>query len=66
MAKVTGISHTSVQQIWREAGLTPHGPAQSLRRSAVVTALEGICLIPCEEFGDLKRAIAAYRFSASP
>jgi tetratricopeptide (TPR) repeat protein len=25
-----------------------------------LTALEEICLIPCEEFGDLKRAIAAY------
>jgi tetratricopeptide (TPR) repeat protein len=25
-----------------------------------LAALEDICLIPCEEFGDLKRAIAAY------
>jgi len=25
-----------------------------------LAALEGICLIPCEEFGDLQRAIAAY------
>jgi tetratricopeptide (TPR) repeat protein len=29
-----------------------------------LAALEGICLIPCEEFGDLKRAIASYRASA--
>jgi tetratricopeptide (TPR) repeat protein len=28
-------------------------------------ALEGICLIACEEFGDLKRAIATYAASAS-
>jgi len=26
-----------------------------------LVALEDICLIPCEEFGDLKRAIAAYK-----
>jgi tetratricopeptide (TPR) repeat protein len=30
-----------------------------------LAALEGICLIPCEEFGDLKRAITAYKVSAS-
>jgi len=30
-----------------------------------LAALESICLIPCEEFGDLKRAIATYRASAS-
>jgi tetratricopeptide (TPR) repeat protein len=30
-----------------------------------LAALEGICLIPCEEFGDLKRAIAVYKGSAS-
>ena len=24
MAKVMGISHTSVQRIWREAGIKPH------------------------------------------
>jgi NAD(P)-dependent dehydrogenase (short-subunit alcohol dehydrogenase family) len=26
-----------------------------------LVALEDICLIPCEEYGDLKRAIAAYK-----
>ncbi len=30
-----------------------------------LAALEGICLIPCEEFGDLKRAIAGYSGSAN-
>jgi|GEM_PF-553529 len=28
-------------------------------------ALERICLVPCEEFGELKRAITAYRHSAT-
>jgi len=31
-----------------------------------LAALEDICLIPCEEFGDLKRAIAAHRGAVSP
>jgi hypothetical protein len=26
--------------------------------------LEDICLIPCEEYGDLQRAIATYRSSS--
>jgi tetratricopeptide (TPR) repeat protein len=30
-----------------------------------LAALEGICLIPCEELGDLKHAIAAYNRSAA-
>ena len=30
-----------------------------------LAALEGICLIACEEFGDLKRAITTYNASAS-
>jgi tetratricopeptide (TPR) repeat protein len=30
-----------------------------------LAALEGICLIPCDEFADLKRAIASHRGSAS-
>jgi tetratricopeptide (TPR) repeat protein len=30
-----------------------------------LAALERVCLIPCEEFGDLERAIAAYRASAT-
>jgi tetratricopeptide (TPR) repeat protein len=30
-----------------------------------LAALDAICLISCEEFGDLKRAIAAYHVSAS-
>jgi tetratricopeptide (TPR) repeat protein len=29
-----------------------------------LVALEDICLIPCEEFGDLKRVIATYKASA--
>jgi tetratricopeptide (TPR) repeat protein len=30
-----------------------------------LAALERICLVPCEEFGDLERAIAAYRGPAT-
>jgi tetratricopeptide (TPR) repeat protein len=30
-----------------------------------LAALENICLIPCDEFGDLKRAITTYRASAN-
>ena len=30
-----------------------------------LAALEDICLIPCEETGELKRAIAAYNKTAS-
>jgi tetratricopeptide (TPR) repeat protein len=30
-----------------------------------LAALEGICLIPCEEFDDLKRAMATYKATAS-
>jgi len=26
-----------------------------------LTALEAICLLPCEEYGDLTRAIATYK-----
>jgi uncharacterized protein YutE (UPF0331/DUF86 family) len=26
----------------------------------LLTALENLCLLPCEEYHDLKRAIAAY------
>lgn len=29
-----------------------------------LAALEKICLLPCEEYGDLRRAIAAYKQSA--
>ena len=31
------------------------------KAEAQLTALEAICLLPCEEYGDLKRAIAMYK-----
>jgi hypothetical protein len=31
------------------------------RAQQQLAALENLCLIPCEEYEDLKRAIAAYR-----
>jgi tetratricopeptide (TPR) repeat protein len=34
---------------------------ESAKAEQLLAALESICLIPCEEYDDLKRAIAAYR-----
>jgi tetratricopeptide (TPR) repeat protein len=33
----------------------------SVKAEQVLAALENLCLIPCEEYDDLKRAIAAYK-----
>jgi tetratricopeptide (TPR) repeat protein len=34
---------------------------ESARAEQLLAALENLCLIPCEEYNDLKRAIAAYK-----
>ncbi len=34
---------------------------ESVKAEQLVAALENLCLIPCEEYNDLKRAIAAYK-----
>src|SRR4051812_33043709 len=34
---------------------------ESAKAEQLLAALENLCLIPCEEYDDLKRAIAAYR-----
>ena len=34
---------------------------KSAKAEQLLAALENLCLIPCEEYNDLKRAIAAYR-----
>jgi tetratricopeptide (TPR) repeat protein len=34
---------------------------ESVKAEEFLAALENLCLIPCEEYNDLKRAIAAYR-----
>jgi tetratricopeptide (TPR) repeat protein len=34
---------------------------ESVKAEQFLAALENLCLIPCEEYNDLKRAIAAYR-----
>ena len=54
--------HRSAHEHLGELYLTLHEPSKAEDQLA---ALENICLIPCEEFGDLKRAIATYRASAS-
>ncbi|HEY0567607.1 MAG TPA: hypothetical protein VGD13_05660 [Xanthobacteraceae bacterium] len=34
---------------------------ESARAEQLLAALENLCLIPCEEYDDLKRAFAAYK-----
>jgi hypothetical protein len=34
---------------------------ESAKAEQFLAALENLCLIPCEEYDDLKRAIKAYR-----
>jgi tetratricopeptide (TPR) repeat protein len=34
---------------------------ESAKAEQILTALENLCLIPCEEYDDLKRAISAYK-----
>jgi len=54
--------HRGAHEHLGELYLTLGEPEQAERQLA---ALEGICLIPCDEFADLKRAIAAHKVSAS-
>jgi tetratricopeptide (TPR) repeat protein len=50
--------HRSAHEHLGEAYLVLGEPAKAQQQLA---ALENLCLIPCEEYEDLKRAIAAYR-----
>ena len=50
--------HRSAHEHLGEAYLVLGEPA---RAQQLLAALENLCLIPCEEYDDLKRAIAAYK-----
>jgi tetratricopeptide (TPR) repeat protein len=50
--------HRSAHEHLGEVYLVLGEPAKAEEQ---LVALEDICLIPCEEYGDLKRAIAAYK-----
>ena len=50
--------HRSAHQHLGEAYLVLGEPAKA---EQFLAALENLCLIPCEEYNDLKRAIAAYK-----
>ena len=54
--------HRSVHQHIGELYLVLHEPMKAEEHRA---ALELICLVPCEELGDLVRVIAAYKSSAA-
>jgi tetratricopeptide (TPR) repeat protein len=50
--------HRSAHEHLGEAYLVLGEPAKAQQ---LLTALENLCLLPCEEYDDLKRAIAAYK-----
>lgn len=50
--------HRSAHEHLGEAYLMLGEPAKA---EQLLTALENLCLIPCEEYDDLKRALAAYK-----
>jgi hypothetical protein len=50
--------HRSAHEHLGEAYLVLGEPAKA---EQLLTALENLCLIPCEEYDDLKRAISAYK-----
>jgi Flp pilus assembly protein TadD len=54
--------HRSAHEHIGELYLVLGEPAKAEEQLAV---LENICLIPCDEFGDLQRAIAAYKGSSA-
>src|SRR5207302_9098022 len=54
--------HRSAHEHLGELYLVLGEPAKAGQHLA---ALERICLVPCDEFGDLKRAIASYRVSVT-
>ena len=54
--------HRGAHEYIGEAYLMANNPAKAEEHLA---ALQRICLIPCEEYGDLKKAIADYRARAA-
>jgi tetratricopeptide (TPR) repeat protein len=54
--------HRAAHEHLGELYLTLNAPGQA---ESQLEALEGICLIPCDEFANLKRAIATHKVSAS-
>ena len=50
--------HRSAHEHLGEAYLVLGEPAKAQH---LLAALENLCLLPCEEYDDLKRAIAAYK-----
>ena len=54
--------HRGAHEYIGEAYLMTNNPAKAEEHLA---ALQRICLIPCEEYGDLKKAIADYRARAA-
>jgi hypothetical protein len=50
--------HRSAHEHLGEAYLVLGEPAKAQH---LLEALESLCLLPCEEYDDLKRAIAAYK-----
>jgi tetratricopeptide (TPR) repeat protein len=50
--------HRSAHEHLGEAYLVLGEPAKAQQ---LLTALENLCLLPCEEYDDLKRAITAYK-----
>jgi hypothetical protein len=50
--------HRSAHEHLGEAYLVLGEPAKAQQ---LLAALENLCLLPCEEYDDLKRAIAAYK-----
>ena len=53
--------HRSAHEHLGEAYLVLGDPAKAQQ---LLLVLENLCLLPCEEYDDLKRAIAAYKTSA--
>ena len=50
--------HRSAHEHLGEAYLVLGEPAKAQQ---LLTALENLCLIPCKEYDDLQRALAAYK-----
>ena len=50
--------HPLIREHLGEAYLVLGEPAMA---EQLLSALENLCLIPCDEYDDLKRAIAAYK-----
>jgi tetratricopeptide (TPR) repeat protein len=61
-ALVLNPRHRSAHEHLGEANLVLGEPAKA---EQLLGALEGLCLIPCDEYADLKRAIDIYKKSAT-